>query len=162
VLQKQNSLAERLVRQQLAAKKEASKKGMTGSEAESFVSKRMEEYKKVELLRKAVRDVKKRGEDLEQKRKLKAKAYIGVQSKIARNIKIVDKVNREKGFTSPKKTTSHADKKTRPMSTMSQTGISSRPDFDQPWVRQCTNHHRVQTVSSLSKPSADLLTVARH
>ena len=62
---------------------------------------KLQEYKKVELIRRAVKDVKSRGAELDKKRKMKGKAYEGVKSKIARNIKVVDKVNWDSGYRNP-------------------------------------------------------------
>lgn len=56
------------------------------------------QYEKNEFVRMAVKDVKKRGLELDKKRKMQGKAYDGVKSKIAGNMKVIDKVNRGQGY----------------------------------------------------------------
>ena len=65
------------------------------------MNQRISEAKKVELIRRSVRDVQMRAEEQETLRKMKSRAYEGVKSKIARNIKVIDKVNRDRGYISP-------------------------------------------------------------
>ena len=94
----------RVRKEQFQATKDAKARGMASNEKNVFVDQRLAEYKKVELIRRAVNDVKKRGQDLDNKRKMKGKAYEGVKSKIARNIKIIDHVNKvEFGYIPPHK-----------------------------------------------------------
>ena len=57
---------------------------------------RLKEYKEVELIRRSVRDVQKRGQELDKLRKMQGAAYDGVKSKVARNIKVVNRVNKER------------------------------------------------------------------
>ena len=77
---------------------------MASSDKNIFVDQRLAEYKKVELIRRAVSDVKKRGQELDSKRKLKGKAYDNVKSKIARTIVVRDRVNKEEfGYIPPHK-----------------------------------------------------------
>ena len=62
----------------------------------------------------AVREVQRRGQQLDQKRKLQAKAYSDVKSKVARNMKVIDNTNRELGYranpyNSPKKRRPQSD-----------------------------------------------------
>ena len=69
-----------------------------------FVDERLAEYKKVEIIRRAVADVKRRGQELDKKRKMKGKAFEHVKSKIGQNIKIIDRVNKvEFGYIPPHK-----------------------------------------------------------
>ena len=94
----------RVRREQFAATKDAQAAGMASSDKHAFVNQRLADYKKVELIRRSVRDVQHRAEELDAKRKMKDKAYMGVKSKIARNIKVVDRVNKkEYGYVPPHK-----------------------------------------------------------
>jgi len=65
VLQKQQSLNVRLQKEVNEATLEAQKKGLAQQEAQAFVNQKMADYKKIELIRRAVRDVKQRGEELD-------------------------------------------------------------------------------------------------
>ena len=85
------------------------------------------------MIRRAVKDVKSRGAELDKKRKMKGKAYDGVKSKIARNIKVVDRVNYEAGYRNPHltrrpKTTNKANRtaRTEPMVLPENYGQSTR------------------------------------
>ena len=46
----------------------------------------------------AVKEVKKRGDELAQKRKKQGQQYEGIKSKVAANMRVIDKVNRRQGF----------------------------------------------------------------
>lgn len=94
LLQKQQSLNNRLRKEQLKASKDAKARGLKSTDEAVFVDSRLQEYREVELIRRSVKDVKKRGSDLEKFRKLQGKAYEGVKSKVGRNIKVVERVNR--------------------------------------------------------------------
>ena len=69
-------------------------------------------YKKQNLVRLAVRDVQKRGQQLDKKRKQQGKAYSAVKSKVAGNMKVIDRTNKELGYNmnryQPKKTLSQS------------------------------------------------------
>ena len=45
--------------------------------------------------------MKKRAQEAEEKRKMQGKAYKGVKSKIAGNMKVIDKTNRDNGYINP-------------------------------------------------------------
>ena len=59
-------------------------------------------------MRLAVQDVRARGQELDKKRKQQGKAYTAVKSKIAGNMKVIDRTNKELGYNlnryQPKKT----------------------------------------------------------
>ena len=74
---------------------------MPASEANSLANERVDQFKKVELIRRSVREVQDHAKELEQQRKMKGKAYEGVKSKIARNMKVTDRVNRGRGYANP-------------------------------------------------------------
>ncbi len=93
-------MQDRLAFQKMSAFKEAKNRGMASSEANLFVDDHLTEYRKQELVRKAVYDVQVRGFELDQKRKLQSKAYSGVKSKIARNMKVIDRTNKDLGYSS--------------------------------------------------------------
>ena len=137
LLLKQQSMDNRVRREQFKATKDAQAIGMASSDKHMFVDQRLADYKKVELIRRSVRDVQIRAQELDSKRRMQGSAYTGVKSKIARNIKVVDRVNRNHGFISPHK---------RPHTAAKLARVSSRKTFvtdrneDKSWERNCTNH----------------------
>lgn len=128
----------------------------------SFVNNRLQEYKKVEIIRRSVRDVLKRGEDMDKHRKMQGKAYEGVKSKVGRNIKVVEKVNKDRilrGEVSPSPTRKRPRTVLDPKKNISR-DVSVFGD-DISWSRNCTNHRR--DLSSNSKAcDRNQLTVDRH
>ena len=90
------SLNNRLNKTASKARREAQAYGV--DDEDSFIQERGSEYQKLEVIRRAVKDVKERGKQLEQHRKMQGKAYEGVKSKIAQNMKVIDKVNRKQGY----------------------------------------------------------------
>ena len=68
-----------------------------------MANQRVDQFKKVELIRRSVKEVQDHAKELEEQRKLKGKAYDGVKSKIARNMKVTDKVNRDRGYANPRR-----------------------------------------------------------
>lgn len=79
---------------------------------------------KNELIRKAVKDVKRRAGDQDQKRKMQGRAYSAVKSKVARNIKVIDKV-RKTG--SPCKPAPGYDPNFKINETLRKTKVKGRP-----------------------------------
>ena len=67
-------------------------------EKNQIVQEHLDEYNKTEIIRRAVREVQKRSKAMDEHRKMKGKAYDGVKSKIARNMKVIDRENRKAGF----------------------------------------------------------------
>ena len=61
LLKKQESLDNRLRKEQFKASRDAQAKGLGSSDRNFYVSQRLHDYKKVELVRRAVKDVKSRG-----------------------------------------------------------------------------------------------------
>ena len=110
---------------------------MASSDKHVFVDQRLADYKKVELIRRSVRDVQIRAQELDTKRKMKGNAYTGVKSKIARNIKVIDRVNRDHGFISPHKRP-HTASKLGNMS--SRKTIVTERNNEKSWERNCANH----------------------
>ncbi len=95
-MQKQVSLEGRLRKEQFQASKDAQAQGLNSSEHNAFVDNHLKEYKEVELIRRAVSDVKKRAEEMELLRKMKGQAYVGVKSKVGRNMKVINRVNKKR------------------------------------------------------------------
>ncbi len=86
--------------------------GLNHLERETFINENLHEYKKQDLVRLAVQDVRARGQQLDKKRKQQGKAYSAVKSKIAGNMKVIDRTNKELGYNlnryQPKKTMSQS------------------------------------------------------
>lgn len=99
ILQKQQSLIKRVDKQTKTLTRNAKREGIDQNERDEFVQAKLAEYKKIEVVRMAVKEVRRRGAALEKKRKLKEKAYEGVSSKILGNMKVIDKVKKDLGFT---------------------------------------------------------------
>ena len=57
--------------------------------------------------------MKKRAKEVEEKRRMQGKAYKSVKSKVAGNMRVIDKTNRDNGYINPHL----VDKKKRPIST---------------------------------------------
>ena len=128
----------RLRKEQFKASREAQAQGLASKEHHTFVNQKLTEYKKVELIRRAVKDVKIRGEELDKKRKMQGKAYEGVKSKIARNIKVVDRVNREHGYVSPYKHRRPVTTSTTPQKIPNV--FVNDMKWQEAWERNCTNY----------------------
>ena len=74
---------------------------------------------------------------------MQGRAYEGVKSKIARNIKVIDKVNRSKGFVSPYRSP-RRKQSPKQKSTMSKSPMSAQKSTfslvtDKSWERDCSN-----------------------
>ena len=65
LLKKQESMDRRTRQEAFAASREAAKYGLQSGEQHAYVNRRVNEYKKTEIIRRSVNDVKKRGEELE-------------------------------------------------------------------------------------------------
>ena len=94
LLEKQVSLDIRVRKEQFQASKDAKAQGLNSTEHNAFVSDHVTQYNAVELIRRSVRDVKKRAEEMDKLRRMQGSAYEGVKSKVSRNMKIVDRVNK--------------------------------------------------------------------
>lgn len=66
LLVKQQSLNHRVVKERAAARREATKMGLKSLEAEAYIANRIVDYEKSEIVRSAVKEVQKRGENLNQ------------------------------------------------------------------------------------------------
>ena len=85
---------------------------MGARDQEVYVDAKVTEYKRLELLRRSVKDVKLRAQEQEKKRKMQGKAYEGVKSKLARNLKVIDHVNKtDFGYVPPHKRPMSAQKR---------------------------------------------------
>jgi len=94
LLEKQVSMDIRVRKEQFQASKDAKAQGLNSNEQNVFVSDRVKQYNAVELIRRSVRDVKKRAEEMEKLRKMQGAAYEGVKSKVSRNMTIINRVNK--------------------------------------------------------------------
>ena len=102
----------------------------------------MQEYREVELIRRSVRDVKKRGQELDKFRKMQGKAYEGVRSKVGRNIKVVTRVNKAMATQGDVTPTRRRPKTVMFNSTMNvKVDLTTPTGFadDSSWERTCTN-----------------------
>ena len=87
-----------------------------------YVEQHIEEYQRTEIIRRSVNDVRRRAKEQEEKRKMRHKAYSGVKSKIAGNMKVIDRTNQGKGYVNPHL----VDAKKRPMSSSTLNKLKSR------------------------------------
>ena len=124
-LMRQQSLAQRVEKVQQKALNESIANGYGDSpETRANIQQKINDYMSLELVRKAVKDVKKRGQEQNQKRLMKERAYSAVKSKVGRNIKVIEKV---KKTGSPVKPAAGYDPNFRIEETLRKTKTKGRP-----------------------------------
>lgn len=82
-LKSQVSLAHRVNHERHEAERLALASGLSTNERKLFADKSVADYMKNELVRKAVKDVIRRGGELDKKRKAREQSYAHVKSKVA-------------------------------------------------------------------------------